>query len=130
MFANSGPGHWLVLGVVMVLMSALSKLPEAARYGGKSLRILKSELHELHTDARWPRNRSPRPPRSRWGGSPPLQVRRPPNQHRRLTVTADPPGRRSAHGEHPTVPHVACAAAPLRSPDRLSSRACNPGGYL
>jgi Sec-independent protein translocase protein TatA len=61
MFANSGPGHWLVLGVVMVLMSALSKLPEAARYGGKSLRILKSELHELHTDDRWSRNRSPRP---------------------------------------------------------------------
>ena len=67
MFANFGPGHWLVLGVVMVLMFAGSKLPEAARYGGKSLRILKSELQELHTDDRWPTNRSPRPPRSRWG---------------------------------------------------------------
>ena len=78
MFANFGAGHWLVLGVVMVLMFAGSKLPDAARYAGKSLPIFKSELHELHTDARWPRNRSPRPPRSRWGGSPPLRVRRPP----------------------------------------------------
>ena len=35
MFANSGPGHWLVLGVVMVLMSALSKLPDAARWASR-----------------------------------------------------------------------------------------------
>ena len=62
MFANFGPGHWLVLGVVMVLMFAGSKLPDAARYAGKSLRIFKSEFHELHTDDRWPRNHSPRPP--------------------------------------------------------------------
>lgn len=32
MFANFGPGHWLVLGVVMVVMFAGSKLPDAARY--------------------------------------------------------------------------------------------------
>ena len=60
MFANLGPGHWLVLGVVLVLTFAGSKLPDAAPLG-KSQRIFKSELHELHTDARWQRNRSPRP---------------------------------------------------------------------
>lgn len=49
MFANFGPGHWLVLAVVMVLLFAANKLPGAARSLGKSVRIFKSELHELHT---------------------------------------------------------------------------------
>ncbi len=35
MFANLGPGHWLVLGVVMVLMFAGSKLPDAARWASR-----------------------------------------------------------------------------------------------
>jgi Sec-independent protein translocase protein TatA len=35
MFANLGPGHWLVLGVVMVVTFAGSKLPDAARYAGQ-----------------------------------------------------------------------------------------------
>jgi Sec-independent protein translocase protein TatA len=35
MFANFGPGQWLVLGVVMVLMFAGSKLPDAARDAGQ-----------------------------------------------------------------------------------------------
>ena len=49
MVANFGPGHWLVLAVVMVLMFAGNKLPGASRSLGKSLRLFKSELHELHT---------------------------------------------------------------------------------
>ena len=112
MFANFGPGHWLVLGVVMVLMFAGSKLPEAARYGGKSLRILKSELQELHTDDRWPTNRSPAHPGPGGAGSPPLRVGRPPNP----TPMPDGQGRagrRSSTRRTPDVPHVACAAAPL-----------------
>ena len=36
MFANLGPGHWLVLGVVMVLTFAGSKLPDAARWASRS----------------------------------------------------------------------------------------------
>ena len=44
MFANFGPGHWLVLAVVMVLMFAGNKLPGAARALGTSLRIFKSEF--------------------------------------------------------------------------------------
>jgi sec-independent protein translocase protein TatA len=50
MLANFGPGHWLVLAVVMVLMFAGNKLPGAARALRTSLRIFKSELHELHTE--------------------------------------------------------------------------------
>ena len=114
MFANFGPGHWLVLGVVMVLMFAGSKLPEAARYGGKSLRILKSELQELHTDDRWPTNRSPRPPRSRWGAHRPCGSGVHPIQHRCLTVKAEPDVGQ-ARGEHPTC-HT------LLAPRRLCDR--------
>ena len=50
MVANFGPGHWLVLAVVMVLMFAGNKLPGASRSLGKSLRLFKSELHELHNE--------------------------------------------------------------------------------
>ena len=44
MFGNFGPGHWLVLAVVMVLLLAGNKLPGAARALGTSLRIFKSEF--------------------------------------------------------------------------------------
>ena len=50
MVANFGPGHRLVLAVVMVLMFAGNKLPGRARSLGKSLRLFKSELRELHTE--------------------------------------------------------------------------------
>ncbi|MCW2652740.1 MAG: tatA 2 [Mycobacterium sp.] len=50
MFANFGPGHWAVLAVAMILLFGAKKLPDATRSLGKSLRIFKSELHELQTD--------------------------------------------------------------------------------
>ena len=50
MVANFGPGHRLVLAVVMVLMFAGNKLPGASRSLGKSLRLFKSELRQLHTE--------------------------------------------------------------------------------
>jgi sec-independent protein translocase protein TatA len=50
MFANFGPGHWAVLAVAMILLFGAKKLPDAARSLGKSLRIFRSELHELQTD--------------------------------------------------------------------------------
>ena len=43
-----GPGH--ALAVVMVLMFAGNKLPGASRSLGKSLRLFKSELRQLHTE--------------------------------------------------------------------------------
>ena len=43
-----GPGH--VLAVVTVLMFAGNKLPGASRSLGKSLRLFKSELRQLHTE--------------------------------------------------------------------------------
>jgi sec-independent protein translocase protein TatA len=50
MVANFGPGHRLVLAVVMVLMFAGNKLPDASRSLGKSLRLFKSEARQLHTE--------------------------------------------------------------------------------
>ena len=76
MVANFGPAHLLVLAVVMVLMFAGNKLPDASRSLGKSLRLFKSELHELHT-ADKADEPAARPPRSRWGGSTPLRIRLP-----------------------------------------------------
>ncbi len=50
MFANFGPGHWAVLAVVMIMLFGAKRLPDTARSLGKSLRIIKSEMAELHND--------------------------------------------------------------------------------
>ena len=88
MVANFGPGHWLVLAVVMVLMFAGNKLPGASRSLGKSLRLFKSELHELHTEDKADEPAAPPGP----GGADqhPCGSSSRPNQHRRLTVKRDP----------------------------------------
>jgi sec-independent protein translocase protein TatA len=52
MFANFGPGHWAVLAVVVILLFGAKKLPDAARALGKSLRIFKSEVRELHNEGK------------------------------------------------------------------------------
>jgi sec-independent protein translocase protein TatA len=52
MFANFGPGHWAVLAVVMIMLFGAKRLPDTARSLGKSLRIIKSELGELHDDVK------------------------------------------------------------------------------
>lgn len=50
MIANFGPWHWLVLAVVVVVLFGAKKLPDAAQSVGKSLRIFKSEIRELHRE--------------------------------------------------------------------------------
>ncbi len=50
MFANFGPGHWAVLAIVMIVLFGAKKLPDAARSLGKSMRIFKAELGELHNE--------------------------------------------------------------------------------
>jgi sec-independent protein translocase protein TatA len=52
MFANFGPGHWAVLAIVMIVLFGAKKLPDAARSLGKSMRIFKAELGELHNEGR------------------------------------------------------------------------------
>ncbi len=51
MIANFGPWHWLVLAVVVVVLFGAKQLPDAAQAVGKSLRIFKSEIRELHREA-------------------------------------------------------------------------------
>jgi sec-independent protein translocase protein TatA len=52
MLANFGPGHWAVLAIVMILLFCAKKLPDAARSLGKSMRIFKAELGELHNEGK------------------------------------------------------------------------------
>ncbi len=44
------PAHWAIVAVVLLVLFGSKKLPEAARGLGRSLRILKSEVGEMHTD--------------------------------------------------------------------------------
>jgi sec-independent protein translocase protein TatA len=45
-----GPWHWIIVAAVFVLLFGYKKLPDAARSLGKSARILKTELKDLHHD--------------------------------------------------------------------------------
>jgi sec-independent protein translocase protein TatA len=42
------PWHWAILAVVVILFFGTKRLPDAARSLGKSMRIFKSEIKELH----------------------------------------------------------------------------------
>jgi sec-independent protein translocase protein TatA len=44
------PWHWLLVGLVFVLLFGAGRLPTAARSLGRSLRIFKSEVSALHGD--------------------------------------------------------------------------------
>jgi sec-independent protein translocase protein TatA len=44
------PWHWAIVAVVVVVLFGAKRLPEAARSLGQSMRIFKSEVHELHGD--------------------------------------------------------------------------------
>lgn len=44
------PTHWLVIIGVLVVLFGAKRLPDAARSLGRSARILKAEVADLHTD--------------------------------------------------------------------------------
>ena len=44
------PWHWVVLIAVFVLLFGAKRLPDAARSLGKSMRIFKAEVKELHEE--------------------------------------------------------------------------------
>ncbi|MFD1811665.1 Sec-independent protein translocase subunit TatA [Rhodococcus gannanensis] len=44
------PAHWAIVAVVLLVLFGSKKLPEAARGLGRSMRILKSEVGEMHAD--------------------------------------------------------------------------------
>jgi sec-independent protein translocase protein TatA len=46
------PWHWVIVIAVFVLLFGAKKLPDAARSLGKSMRIFKSEIKEMQTDAK------------------------------------------------------------------------------
>jgi TatA/E family protein of Tat protein translocase len=44
------PWHWAIVAAVVIVLFGAKRLPDAARSLGKSMRIFKSEIHELHAD--------------------------------------------------------------------------------
>ncbi|HEU5025870.1 MAG TPA: Sec-independent protein translocase subunit TatA [Spirillospora sp.] len=51
MLGEFSPSHWLIVGIVVVLLFGSKRLPDAARALGRSMRILKSETQGLRADA-------------------------------------------------------------------------------
>ncbi|OYD71850.1 Sec-independent protein translocase subunit TatA [Rhodococcus sp. OK302] len=43
------PTHWAIVAVVLLVLFGSKKLPDAARGLGRSMRILKTEVGELHS---------------------------------------------------------------------------------
>ncbi|WP_123025779.1 Sec-independent protein translocase subunit TatA [Mycolicibacterium stellerae] len=46
------PWHWIIVIAVFVLLFGAKKLPDAARSLGQSMRIFKSEVKEMKSDAK------------------------------------------------------------------------------
>jgi sec-independent protein translocase protein TatA len=44
------PSHLAILAVAVIILFGAKRLPDAARSVGKSLRIFKSEVRELHNE--------------------------------------------------------------------------------
>jgi sec-independent protein translocase protein TatA len=44
------PGHLAIIAILLIVLFGAKRLPEAARSLGKSMRIFKSEIHELQND--------------------------------------------------------------------------------
>ncbi|MDD7814416.1 Sec-independent protein translocase subunit TatA [Mycolicibacter sinensis] len=47
-----GPSHLAILAVAVIILFGAKRLPDAARSLGKSLRIFKSEVRELQSEAK------------------------------------------------------------------------------
>ncbi|NKY88078.1 Sec-independent protein translocase subunit TatA [Nocardia veterana] len=45
------PTHWLIIALVILLLFGAKRLPDAARGLGRSLRIFKSEMSEMHSES-------------------------------------------------------------------------------
>lgn len=46
----TSPWHWAILAVVVILLFGAKRLPDSARALGKSMRIFRSEISELHAE--------------------------------------------------------------------------------
>ncbi|RMI32311.1 Sec-independent protein translocase subunit TatA [Nocardia stercoris] len=51
MSGTFGPTHWLIIGVLVLVLFGAKRMPDAARGLGRSLRIFKSEMSEMQSDA-------------------------------------------------------------------------------
>lgn len=46
-----GATHWLIIAGIFVILFGAKRLPEVARGMGRSMRIFKSEMQEMHADS-------------------------------------------------------------------------------
>ncbi|WP_067470649.1 Sec-independent protein translocase subunit TatA [Nocardia amamiensis] len=46
--------HWLIIAVVFVMFFGAKRMPDAARSLGRSLRIFKSEVSQMHNESNAP----------------------------------------------------------------------------
>ncbi|MGW0247601.1 Sec-independent protein translocase subunit TatA [Nocardia goodfellowii] len=53
--------HWVIVAAVFVLFFGAKRMPDAARGLGRSLRIFKSEINELHEDDNTAESAAPQP---------------------------------------------------------------------
>lgn len=47
---SMSPAHWLIVVLVFALFFGAKRLPEAARSLGRSMRIFKTEVQEMHSE--------------------------------------------------------------------------------
>ncbi len=50
MVGSLSPTHWLIIALVVVILFGARRLPDAAGGIGRSLRIFRSELGEMHAE--------------------------------------------------------------------------------
>ncbi|PSR69225.1 twin-arginine translocase TatA/TatE family subunit [Nocardia sp. MDA0666] len=67
------PTHWLIIALVVVVLFGAKRLPDTARGLGRSLRIFKSEMSEMHSED----SGSPRPTSAPAAPLPPAQPANP-----------------------------------------------------
>lgn len=56
-----GPTHWIIIAVLLLVLFGAKRLPDAARGLGRSLRIFKSEMSEMHSESSQSAQQQPAP---------------------------------------------------------------------
>lgn len=58
---NLGPSELIIIVLIIVLLFGAKRLPDVARSLGRSMRIFKSEVHEMNNDSTTPVNGAAQP---------------------------------------------------------------------
>ncbi|MBO0854640.1 MAG: Sec-independent protein translocase subunit TatA [Nocardia sp.] len=64
------PTHWVIIALVILVLFGAKRLPDAARGLGRSLRIFKTEMNEMHSEGSGSQGQSAAPTQSAPGELP------------------------------------------------------------